>query len=389
LKHIDLSDSQNLIETPDLSGIPNLEKLELEHCTSLSKVHRSIEFLRQLKWLNLQDCKSLERLADEMRSESLEYLNLSGCSRLNKFPDFVGNMTSLWHLHLDGTAIKELPLSFKSFSYLVSLSTSHCSRLDKIPKNLISGMECLKHLCVARSGSDLISLLMPNSFSGLSSLIYLDLSYCNISDGAIPSDFSCLSSLRGLNLSGNKFTRIPDSVWQLSNLITLDLSYCNLLDGAIPKNLCCLSSLFCLKLSGNKFTRIPDGVSQLSHLRFLFLEDCSWLQVLPKLPLGLAGLFVSNCPSLLSFHNQIDTWTSNDLFHNQINNHAYIDYDGNPCNILHLHPRSPLWTESQVSLLLISFLTHKIKLYSCLVIAYISSFSFSFLFYSIKFFMTS
>jgi Leucine-rich repeat (LRR) protein len=193
LKHIDLSDSQNLIEIPDLSGFPNLEILELYDCTNLSKVHPSIGFLRQLQRLNLRDCKSLERLADEIRSESLEYLDLSGCSRLNKFPDFVGNMTSLRELYLNGTAIKELPLSFKSLSSLKDLDISNCSRLEKIPNDLISGMECLKHLCVAGSGSDLISLLMPNSFSSLSSLISLNFSNCNLSDGAIPNDICYLS----------------------------------------------------------------------------------------------------------------------------------------------------------------------------------------------------
>jgi Leucine-rich repeat (LRR) protein len=366
LKRISLSHSKKLIETPDLSGVQNLEELELEYCTRLSKVHSSIGFLRRLKGLYLQGCKRLKRLPNEICLESLEVLNLTRCSRLNKFPDNIGNMTSLQALFLGKIAIKELPLSFKCLSSLVSLNISHCSRLEKIPKNLISGMECLKHLSVAGSSSDLISLLMPNSFSGLSSLTDLDLSYCNLSDGAIPSDFRCLSSLRDLNLSGNKFTRVPDSVPQLSNLITLDLSYCNLLDGAIPKYLCCLSSLFYLKLSGNKFTRIPDSVSQLSHLCFLSFEDCSWLQVLPKLPLGLTHLRVRNCPSLELFYNQMDMWTSNEklsLFDCSFAV-AYIDYDGKPFKILHLHPQSPLWTEREVSLSLVSFLTHKIKLYS-------------------------
>ncbi|XP_059428993.1 TMV resistance protein N-like [Corylus avellana] len=46
LKHIDLSHSLNLIKTPDLSGVPNLEKLKLSYCTNLSKVRRSIGFPR-------------------------------------------------------------------------------------------------------------------------------------------------------------------------------------------------------------------------------------------------------------------------------------------------------------------------------------------------------
>ncbi|XP_062171852.1 TMV resistance protein N-like [Alnus glutinosa] len=344
LKRIDLSFSKNLVETPDLSGVPNLKKLELEHCTSLSKVHPSIGFLRHLKWLKLQDCKSLERLADEMRSESLEFLYLSGCSRLDKLPDFVGNMTSFWYLNLNGTAIKELSFSSKT---LHCLDISNCSRLEKIPKDLISVMELPWEICVAGSGSDLISILMPNSFSSLSSLTKLDFSNCNLSDGAIPNDLCCLSSLYDLNLSGNKFTRIPD-IGQLSKLITLDLSHCNLLDGAIPNDLSGISSLMYLDLSGNNFTRLPNTLAQLSCLVSLCLEDCSLLRVLPKLPLELRTLRIKGCPLLKMFYDQLDVWTSNEKFRSTDCSFAatYIDYDGKPSKILYMHPRSPVWIES-------------------------------------------
>ena len=417
LKHIDLSQSQNLVETPDFMGVPNLEKLALVHCTSLSKVHPSIGFLRQLKELDLRDCKCLKRLSDEISLESLEVLYLSGCSRLNKFPNIVGPMTSLREVYLTGTAIKNLPLSFTSLSSLLYLNISDCSRLKKIPKNL-RGMECLEVLIAngaairklpsfivslkklkvlnvggKRGSKPIINLLIPNLLSGLSSLEQLDLSYRNLSDGAIPiNDYSCLSSLSYLNLSGNKFTRMPDSFCRLpklqilslaycswlqlssnpdnslfpnsfsglSSLRKLNLSYCNILDGVIPNDLSCLSSLHSLNLSGNKFTRIPDGVGQLSHLYELFLDDCSWLQVLPKLPLGFKYLRVKNCPSLEMFYNQMEMWTSNEKLRSIDCSFvaAYIDYDGKPFKILHMHPRSPLWINSNVSLLLFFFNTN-------------------------------
>jgi Leucine-rich repeat (LRR) protein len=372
LKHIDLSDSQNLMETPDLSGVPNLEKLVLSCCASLTKVHPSIGFLRRLKQLDLLGCRCLKRLPDEMISlKSLYYLNLDGCSRLNKIPDSMGNMTSLRDLSLEGTAIKKLPLSFKRLSSLYSLNISNCSRLEKIPKNLLSGMEHLKYLRVCGNATrklpigsrpdPIVSLLLPNSFSSLSSLRELDLSYRNLSNGAIFNDLSCLSSLYYLNLSGNKFRRILDSARQLSNLRLLDLSYCNLLDGGIPNDLSCIASLQHLKLTGNKFTRIPDSVAQLSDLELLELDDCSWLLVLPKLPLGLSHLNVTNCPSLELFYMQMEMWrTSNEKVRSIDCSivQAYIDYDGKSFKILHLHPQSPLWSKVTVSLLVISFLTH-------------------------------
>jgi Leucine-rich repeat (LRR) protein len=95
----------------------------------------------------------------------------------------VGNLTSLRDLYLNGTAIKKIPLSFKRLSSLETLDISNCSRLEKIPKNLLSGMECLEDFYVGGSATrklrpdPIISLLLPNSLSSLSSLRSLDLSY--------------------------------------------------------------------------------------------------------------------------------------------------------------------------------------------------------------------
>jgi Leucine-rich repeat (LRR) protein len=337
LKRIDLSNSQNLIRTPDLSGIPNLEKLELRE-TSLSKVHPSIGFLRRLKELDLRDCKNLKRLADVISLESLEDLNLSGCSRLNKFPDIVGHMTSLRKLYLMGTAIKKLPLSFTSLSSLVFLNISNCSRLEEIPMEL-SGLECLEFLYA--DGTAIRQL--PPSIVFLKKLRILDVFGCK--HGSYPGSLL-----------------IPNSFLGLSSLYKLNMSYCNLLDGAIPNDLSCLSSLCFLNLSGNYFMRIPDSVAQLSHLQKLYLENCCWLQVLPKLPLELAELYVNNCPSL-------DTWLRNENFQFQIFDNprrlnfdwsvsaAYIDYDGKPCKIFHLPERRNSVNWGYVSLLLF-FLTH-------------------------------
>jgi Leucine-rich repeat (LRR) protein len=144
------------------------------------------------------------------------------------------------------------------------------------------------------------------------------------------------------------------------------VSHCNLLDGAIPNDLSGISSLWRLNLSGNNFTRLPDTLAQLSRLEQLYLEDCSRLQVLRKLPFGLKLLSIKACPLLKMFYDQLDVWTSNEILRSSNCSFAatYFDYDGKPSKILYLHPRSPIWIESNhnVSLLLISFLTHKIKL---------------------------
>ncbi|XP_035551719.1 disease resistance protein RPV1-like [Juglans regia] len=78
LKRFDLSDSQNLLETPNFTGVPSLETLDLDGCTNLSKSY-----------------KRLKSFPNEINSKSLEHFYLSDCSRFEKFPDIVENMTTL------------------------------------------------------------------------------------------------------------------------------------------------------------------------------------------------------------------------------------------------------------------------------------------------------
>ncbi|KAF5471317.1 hypothetical protein F2P56_011760, partial [Juglans regia] len=168
LKYIDLSYSRNLIETPDLTGAPNLEKIFLPGCRSLCKVHPSIGFLKRLKALNLDHCECLRRLPDKFCLESLEFLSLTECSRLEKFPDILGDMKSLESLVFSEPTKKDMPSSFMSFSglrylhlqdcknisifpsfifslsYLESLRLDGWSRLEKFPD--LSRLECLTHL---------------------------------------------------------------------------------------------------------------------------------------------------------------------------------------------------------------------------------------------------
>ncbi|KAM3201423.1 hypothetical protein P3L10_033786 [Capsicum annuum] len=85
LRRLDLSSSQNLMQTPDFSGMPNLEHLDLGRCKSLKEVHHSLGNCRKLIRLDLYGCESLERFP-RVSGESLEYLNLEDCSSLEIFP---------------------------------------------------------------------------------------------------------------------------------------------------------------------------------------------------------------------------------------------------------------------------------------------------------------
>ncbi|KAF3440403.1 hypothetical protein FNV43_RR18687 [Rhamnella rubrinervis] len=175
LKFIKLGHSRNLIETPDFTGVPNLEGLDLEGCTNLVEVHPSIGILKRLRPVNLKDCFSLRSFPNTISTESLD---LSGCSKLDKFPDAEGNMLCLSQLYLDEVATENLPNS------------------------------TIEHL-VGRPSFASLASSTPN-------IIRLSLRNCELPEGALPSDIGRLTSLEEVSHLSGRFdiiipgTRIPE-----------------------------------------------------------------------------------------------------------------------------------------------------------------------------------
>ncbi|KAM1118196.1 hypothetical protein FF1_042454 [Malus domestica] len=348
LKSIDLSYSHNLTRTPDFTSIQNLEKLVLEGCTNLAKIHSSIAFLRRLRILNLKDCKSIMSLPNKVEMESLEVFDISGCSKVKKIPEFVGEMKNFRRLSLSRTVVQEIPSSVirrsleeidlsgtalrETESSLVSVKNLVLSNFmgsnapparswrffftfgefpAKISHPASVVLASLKDLCFLKDLNlencnlcegaipediGLLSSLvrlnlsgnhlvsLPASISGLSKLQYLNLKNCSLCEGAIPEDIGFLSSLETLNLSGNHLVSLPASISGLSKLRELILDNCSLCEGAIPEDIGFLSSLLMLSLSGNHFVSLPASISGLSKLQSFYLKNCKRLQQLPAFP---------------------------------------------------------------------------------------------------------
>ncbi|XP_028778718.1 disease resistance protein RPP5-like [Neltuma alba] len=122
LKFIDLSNSKHLVETPDFSEIPNLEKLNLEGCSSLITVHHSLGELKKLVEVNLSCCTSLEILPKILEMNSLIKLDISWCDKLSTLPEFGECMKKLTVLDARKTAITKLPESLGFLSGLRDLN---------------------------------------------------------------------------------------------------------------------------------------------------------------------------------------------------------------------------------------------------------------------------
>ncbi|KAL9381128.1 hypothetical protein Peur_026785 [Populus x canadensis] len=295
LKIINLSNSLNLIKTPDFTRIPNLENLILEGCTSLSEVHPSLARHKKLEYVTLMDCVSIRILPSNLEMESLKVCILDGCSKLEKFPDIVGNMNKLTVLHLDETGITKLSSSIRHLIGLEVLSMNNCKNLESIP----SSIRCLKSLKkLDLSGCSELQNI-PQNLGKVEGLEEIDVSGTSIRQP--PASIFLLKRLKVLSLDGCKRIavnptgdRLP-SLSGLCSLEVLDLCACNLREGALPEDIGCLSSLNSLDLSQNNFVSLPESINQLSGLEMLVLEDCRMLESLPEVPSKVQTVNLNGC----------------------------------------------------------------------------------------------
>ncbi|KAL5537424.1 hypothetical protein UlMin_045827 [Ulmus minor] len=363
LTRIDLSYSEKLTQFPNLSGAPNLEIINLEHCTSLLQVPSNhLQNVDKLLVVNFSHCSCLSSLPEKIVARSLKVLNLSGCSHLSSIPKIIG--TSMERLYLDSTSIKELPSSIGSHKHLSllslenckcleslpssiqelefieSLSLGGCSVLEKIPnlpKNMKelglrgSAMKEIPSSIESLFGLESITLSscqrlesLPTSIFKLRHLTELILSNCsNLRD--FPEILEPVESLRVLRLDRTGIKQLPSSIHNLNRLRHLDLAWCESLE-CLPNKLCImhslqildlsncskldrlsslagLTSLESLNLSGTSISRIHPSIKRLSKLQILRVKNCKNLQSVTELPLVLEYLDASECPSLETLSN--------------------------------------------------------------------------------------
>ena len=307
-----MNKSSNLIETPDFTKVPNLEKLVLEDCINLPGVHPSIGVHKKLTLLNLKGCKNLKTLSGKFEIKYLKILILSGCSKVRKIPKFEENMQRVLKLYLDGTAITKLPISIGHLTGLALLNIRDCKSLMCLPSTIFN-LKFLKNVDIF--GCTKLGRL-PENLGNAESIEKLDLGQTAIRH--VPSSIDLLKNLKvlsfygckGLSSSNNSryelltfyfMPRSPDPMRLsflsgLCSLTQLNLSDCNL--KAIPNDIGCLNNLKMMDLSGNSFVCLPESIGQLCKLRGMLLTNCTSLRSLPKLPLNIVSIRGYGCTSL-------------------------------------------------------------------------------------------
>ncbi|CAN4108912.1 unnamed protein product [Withania somnifera] len=244
LKIFDLSHSYELLQTPDFSGLPKLEKLILRYCTSLIELHETIGCLESLILLNLKNCKKLQRLPDGIcMLKCLVTLNISGCSSVEYVPMDLDKVDSLRELYADEIAVHQMISTAEEVKPWYGFLRSWIHKGTICPK--------VSHIC------------LPNS------LVTLSLANCNLSEDAFPVAFSSLSLLQNLDLSQNKLCSLPKGITYLTRLQKLQVEGCNEL-----KSLLGLPNIEHLNVTNCSLLEKISYQSKSSRLKELFVSNC-------------------------------------------------------------------------------------------------------------------
>ena len=301
LQILNFSGCSNFEKFLEVQGnMDNLSKLYLNG-TAIKRLPSSIEYLHGLTLLNLGKCTSLESLQScVFKLKSLRTLILSKCLRLKKLPEIKENMESLKELLLDETGLRELPSSIEHLNGLVLLNLKNCKELTSLPGSIskltslqtlnLSG--CLFKVETNESGIQYV----PTSITRFSKPEELSLAGYKGGESKSRTLALCLCSS-----SPREGLRLP-SLSSLCFLKELNLSDCNIVEGAVLSDLSSLSSLEFLDLSKNGFITLPGSLCRLPRLKKLILEHCKSLQSLPEIISPRFGsLWADGCTSLETF----------------------------------------------------------------------------------------
>ncbi|PWA46007.1 toll/interleukin-1 receptor (TIR) domain-containing protein [Artemisia annua] len=270
--------------------------LRMKHLVALDMSYSNIESF-DMSCSNPQPLEVGEMLTgscskDDRLLGSLKILDLSYCYKLNCIASFC-EIPMLKGLFLRNcTSLIEVSDSIDHCDELVFIDLSNCKELRILPRTLTK----LKVKNLVLDGCNIGERAMevvPRDSKSLaiylpSSLVTLSLANNKLSNESFPLDFSCLSMLKNLCLSGNPIVSMPNCVRSLPRLQTLSLFDCEKLV-SIEHPPCTLKELMHKNLSvhfGNKYLIQKIAFDpEMSPLRL-----CMDLEYLPTSSIEIEGM---------------------------------------------------------------------------------------------------
>ncbi|KAM1259254.1 hypothetical protein FF1_038679 [Malus domestica] len=225
----------------------SIQSQTLSDSFSLDSFVTTLSRLNSLRVLSLVSLGIWGQLPDKVhRLSSLEYLDLSSNFLFGSIPPRISAMAMLQTLKIDGNFLNDtIPDWFNSLSNLTTLSL----RNNKL-EGALQDFSRLSSLQVLDLSGNRLSAMLPPMPKGLVMLFVSENSF----SGKIPVKYGKLSGLQHIDMSHNALIGTPPAaLFSLPNISYLNLGS-NLLSGSLPGNLICGSKLDFIDISNNSLT---------------------------------------------------------------------------------------------------------------------------------------
>ncbi|TQD71901.1 hypothetical protein C1H46_042573 [Malus baccata] len=225
----------------------SIQSQTLSDSFSLDSFVTTLSRLNSLRVLSLVSLGIWGQLPDKVhRLSSLEYLDLSSNFLFGSIPPKISAMAMLQTLKIDGNFLNDtIPDWFDSLSNLTTLSL----RNNKL-EGALQDFSRLSSLQVLDLSGNRLSAMLPPMPKGLVMLFVSENSF----SGKIPVKYGKLSGLQHIDMSHNALIGTPPAaLFSLPNISYLNLGS-NLLSGSLPGNLICGSKLDFIDISNNSLT---------------------------------------------------------------------------------------------------------------------------------------
>ncbi|CAA7021988.1 unnamed protein product [Microthlaspi erraticum] len=312
LKYLYLAETAIREVPSSICHLTELVVFDAKNCKNLQDLPIGMGSLNSLDMLTLSGCLNLEVIHDLPRN--LKFLSLAE-TPIKKLPSSLEDLTELVSLDLkDCKRLQHLYLGL--FKSIVTIELSGCSELEYVLGFSLQDMVQRAHIDgtdkVMLGGSPPCHVMLIWEKWRTFHLIARDKSGSKCSLILMPFLATPYQSMLPSSLFSSFVSR-------MYAMVSLCLSNTYLLDIHIPQEICYFPSLKSLDLSGNGFSKLPQSMKQLCKLESLTLTHCKNLKSLPELPQSLDLLNAHGCVSLKSIHMSFEQFPRHCTFSNCFN----------------------------------------------------------------------